>query len=81
MKVEDDVDDVLVSPCDGQTIVLVDGDDVLLPTEATETGQVHQHHPGVDACGGHDDGDDGDWVVVMMMMMVVVMVLVMGMSV
>ena len=50
MKVENDVDDVLVAPRDLQLVLSVDGHHVIHPLKFPHPRQVHQHHAGVDTC-------------------------------
>ena len=44
MEVEDNVDDILITPRNFCFVLLIDGNNILLPLEMAHPGQVHQHN-------------------------------------
>lgn len=49
MIVEQDVDDVLITPYQLQSVLFVDWHDVLFPLEVPHSGEIHQHDAGIHA--------------------------------
>ena len=50
MEVEDDINDILIAPCNLGFVLLINGYDIFLPLEMAHSGQIHQHNSRIHSC-------------------------------